>query len=114
MKESPLFTRTYDLLMWLIPQVQKFPRAHRFGLAERIQRLALDFQDTLIAAGKSQGEVRMNSLQEADIHLEQLRFWVRFSRDSQLITIGQYEHVIRMMAEVGRLLGAWMKQEMKD
>lgn len=111
MKESPVFTRTYDLLTWLIPQVGKFPRVHRFGLGERIQRLALDFQDTLVAAGKSKGEPRMEFLKTADIRLEQLRLWVRFSRDNQLITIRQYEHVIRMMAEVGRLLGAWLKQE---
>ncbi|MDX9866078.1 MAG: diversity-generating retroelement protein Avd [Anaerolineaceae bacterium] len=112
MKESPLYTRTYDLLMWLIPQVQKFPRAHRFGLAERIQRLALDFQDTLVAAGKSRGESRLAYLKEADITLEQLRLWIRFSRDNELINIRQYEHVIRMMAEVGKLLGAWLKKEM--
>lgn len=42
-KESTLFVRTFDLLLWLIPEVVKFPRAHRFGLAERVQRCALDF-----------------------------------------------------------------------
>lgn len=111
MNESPLFTRTYDLLMWLIPQVQKYPRAHRFGLAERIQRLSLDFQDTLVAAGKSKGAQRIERLRAADTHLEQMRVWMRFSRDNQLISVRQYEHVIRLMAEVGRLLGAWLKQE---
>jgi len=111
MKESPVFTRTYDLLMWLIPQVGKFPRLHRFCLGERIQRLGLDFQDSLVAAGKSKGEKRLELLRAADIHLEQLRLWIRFSRDTQLITVRQYEHVIRMMSEVGRLLGAWLKQE---
>jgi len=111
MKESPVFTHTYDLLMWLVPQVNKFPRIHRFGLGERVQRLALDFQDALVAAGKSKGAPRLTYLKTADIHLEQLRLWVRFSRDNQLITIRQYEHVIRMISEVGRLLGAWLKQE---
>lgn len=109
MKESPVFAKTYDLLLWLIPQVAKFPRLHRFGVAERIQRLALDFQDTLVAAGKSQGAQRLAYLKTADIHLEQLRLWVRFSRDNEFITIRQYEHVARMMADVGRLLGAWLK-----
>jgi len=53
MKESPLYVRTYDFLLWLIPQVVKFPRPHRFGVGERIQRLGLDFQDSLVAAGKT-------------------------------------------------------------
>jgi len=109
MNESPIFIRTYDLLLWLIPQVQKFPRAHRFGLAERIQRLALDFQDSLVGAGKTTGKQRLDWLRRADVQLEQLRLWVRMARDLQILSLRRYEHVARMMVEVGRLLGAWIK-----
>ncbi|HNT24732.1 MAG TPA: diversity-generating retroelement protein Avd [Anaerolineales bacterium] len=110
MQESPLYTKTYDLLLWLIPQVQKFPRAHRFGLAERIQRLAMEFQDALVLAGKSKGSERRQALGRADVQLEQLRIWVRLARDFQLLTLRQYEHAARLLSEVGRLLGAWLKQ----
>lgn len=111
MNESPLFVRTYDFLLWFIPQVQKFPRQYRFTLSERLQRLALDFQDGIVAAGKSQGTTRLEKLKSADIQLEQLRVWVRFARDNQLITIKQYEHAVRGMGEMGRLLGAWLKKQ---
>ncbi|OQY90611.1 MAG: hypothetical protein B6D38_02465 [Anaerolineae bacterium UTCFX1] len=110
MNESPLFVRTYDFLLWLIPQAQKFPRAYRFTLSERIQQLALGFQDSLVAAGKSKAELRRNTLHQADIQLEQLRLWLRFSRDQNLITLRQYEHAVRQLKEVGNLLGAWLKQ----
>jgi four helix bundle protein len=110
MNESPLYTRTYDLLLWLIPQVQKFPRAHRFGLAERIQRLALDFQDALVAAGKAKGKYRLQKLHQADLHLEQLRVWIRLARDLECLSVRKYEHVSRLTTEIGRLLGAWINQ----
>ena len=110
MKESPLFTKTYDLLLWLIPRVQKFPRAHRFGLGERIQRLALDFQDTLVAAGKVKGPQRREHLAQADLQLAQLRVWMRLTRDLEILSIRRYEHAARSLSEVGRLLGAWIKQ----
>ena len=110
MQESPLYTRTYDLLLWLIPQVQKFPRAHRFGLAERIQRLVLDFQDSLVAAGKSQGNDRKIMLEKADLQLAQLRIWLRLARDLEILTVRKHEHAARLLTEVGRLLGAWLKQ----
>ena len=106
---SPLFVRTYDLLQWLIPQLGKFPRVHRFGITERIQRVAMDFQDSLIAAGKSQGEQRHVWLQRSDIQLEQLRLWLRLTRDLEILSIRRYEHAARLIAEVGRLLGAWIK-----
>lgn len=110
MQESPLYVRTYDLLLWLIPLAQKFPRAYRFGLSERVQRLALDFQDTITKAGKQNGEARKESLFQADITLAQMRFWMRFSRDLEIITLDQYEHAARLLTEVGRLLGAWIKK----
>ncbi|MGC1377486.1 MAG: diversity-generating retroelement protein Avd [Anaerolineales bacterium] len=110
MNESPLFSRTHDFLLWLLPHAQKFPRAYRFSLAERIQRTAMDFQDFIISAGKSQGSQRRDWLQKADITLEQIRFWLRFSNELDLLKIGQYEHASRMLVEMGRLLGAWIKQ----
>jgi hypothetical protein len=39
-KESPIFTRTYDMLRWLLPATVKFPRQQRFVLAEAVQRTA--------------------------------------------------------------------------
>lgn len=111
MNESPLFSCTYDLLLWLVPQVQKFPRAHRFGLAERIQRLGLDFQDSITAAGKTQGAQRSDWLRRADVQLEQLRTWLRLAVDLKLLELRQYEHVSRLVSEVGRLLGTWIKQQ---
>jgi len=113
MKESPLYARTYDLLLWLIPQTNKFPRVHRFGLAEKIQNVLFAFQDNLIAAGKARSKQdKLKKLQDADVQLEQLRVWIRLSRDLDIIQLNQYEHVSRMVSEVGRLLGAWIKKLM--
>jgi hypothetical protein len=112
-KESPIFSKTYDLLLWLLPQTTKFPRAHRFGLGERVTRLALDFQEILIAAGLQRGEKRILLLEQADIKLAQLRRHVRLSKDLALISTSQYEHVSRMLVEIGRLLGGWQKSNPK-
>ena len=35
--EPALVTQAYDLLLWLINHVVKFPRSHRFILGERIE-----------------------------------------------------------------------------
>ncbi len=34
--EMPIFTRTYDLLAWLLPASNHFPRAHRHTLTQRL------------------------------------------------------------------------------
>jgi hypothetical protein len=113
MNESPIFVRTYDLLLWLIPHVVKFPRAHRFGLGERVTRQALDLQETLIAAGLRKGDGRQVYLLQADIQLAQLRASLRLCKDLELLTLGQYEHAAGRLVEIGRLLGGWQKANMQ-
>lgn len=109
MPESPLFVRAHDLVLWLIPQAQKLPRAHRFGLGERVQNTVLDFQALLIAAGKSQRPERKTYLLQADIQLAQLKQWSRVCLELHLWSVGQFQHCARMLEECGRLLGAWLK-----
>lgn len=107
MKESPIFSRTYDLLRWLIPVTVKFPRQQRFVLANALQRTALQLQEQFIEA--SFADRPSPGLQRADITLTKLRFYLRLCRDLELLNIGQYEHVARMVNEIGRLLGGWIK-----
>ncbi len=105
MKQSPIFTKTYDLLLWLIPATTKFPREQRFVLAKRVQETALNFQERLLEAGVQQGQYRRRALVEADGELAKLRFYLRLSHDLDLISHRQYEHASKMVVEVGRLLG---------
>lgn len=107
MKASPIFTRTYDLLRWLIPQTVKFPRQQRFVLAEAVQRTAMRFQEEIIEAAHADHPLPV--LRRADATLATLRTYLRLCRDLELLAFNQYEHVARMVDEIGRLLGGWMK-----
>lgn len=109
MNESPIFSKMYDLLLWLVPQTTKFPRQHRFGIAEHILKLALGFQDRLLAASLAQAHDKLSELRQADIQLAQLRLNLRLCKDLGLFTLSQYEHITGMLVEIGRLLGGWQK-----
>lgn len=109
MKQSPVFVRTYDLLRWLIPATVKFPRSQRFVLARMVQWTALQFQERLIEAAL--GQEPKARLAEADVLLTKLRFYLRLCCDLELFNEGQYAHGAEMVAEVGRLLGGWLKKE---
>ena len=110
MKESPIFARTYDLLLWLIPQTLKFRREHRFTMAKRVQDVALDFQERIIEAALSDKQRQDDHLAQADVVLTKLRLYLRLCKDLQLLSLGQYEHVSRMVVEIGKLLGGWRKK----
>jgi len=107
MGDSPLFVKTYDLLKYLIPVTQKFPRSQRFVLAKRIQDAALDFHECLLEARKVGPLARRDVLCRADVELEKLRLHLRLSMELQYLKFPQYEHASRYVVEIGRMLGAW-------
>lgn len=71
---------------------------------------ALDFQEALLEAQTFSGKVRLRHLRQADAHLKKIRLYLRLVHNWQWLSTGQYEHVSRMGAEIGRLLGGWLKQ----
>lgn len=107
MQQSPIFSKTYDLLLWLLPVTTKFRREHRFVMAQQVQQTALRFQEQLIEAGLGRARSRERALARADVDLTKLRFYLRLCNDLGLITPRQYQHVAQTVAEVGRLLGGW-------
>lgn len=109
-EEMVIFTRTFDLLTWLLPHCYKFPKVHRQGVTKRLQDATLDFQEVLFHANSHRGIERRRYLQEADTYLNLVRLYLRLAFRWQWLTSGQYEHVSKMIEEIGRLLGGWRKQ----
>jgi hypothetical protein len=109
MKQSPIFVKHYDLMLWLIPRTLAFPKSQRGVLARQIQSELFRIYELLVEAG-SHDQPRP-FLAEVDRGLTRLRTYLRLSRDLRLLSVGQYEHAARLVAEVGRLLGGWIRSE---
>jgi hypothetical protein len=107
-QETPLFTKTYDLLVYLLQISDAFPRSQR-DLRQRIRTLSLACLDLLLDARKSTPYRRRALLREADATLDKLRYTVRASQELGLISHKQYLHAAGLVAEVGKLLGTWIK-----
>lgn len=106
--ESPIFTRTYDLLRWLLPLAQQLPRTHRSGLARQLPDTVFRLQRLLLRAAR-RPDMAGELLQEADAALAELRLLLRLAHDLKAISHGQYEEGARYTTEIGRLLGGWLR-----
>lgn len=107
--EMPIFTRTFDFLLWLMPATNHFPRAHRFTLTQRLLNAAFDLRERLEEAQHRAGKERLERLGQADEALEKVRMYLRLAARFEWLTAGQYQHAAQMVAEIGRLLGGWKK-----
>lgn len=80
-------------------------------MTQRMMIVTLEFQEGLIAAQAIRGRDRIKQLRVCDTRLNQLRFYLRLAHHWRWLSDGQYQHVSLIIAEIGRLLGGWLKQE---
>ncbi len=104
-----VLTKVFDLLAWLVPKGEGFPRVYRHTLTQRLMDAALDLQDGLFLAQSRRGNARLAVLGDCDAALNRLRLYLRLAHRWRWLTDGQYEHVSLMVAEIGRLLGGWIR-----
>jgi hypothetical protein len=109
-----ILTRTYDLLLWILPHCERFPRGQRFLVTQRLADATLNVQEALLDAHARTGRGRWAALQAADGHLSKVRLYLRLAHEWRWLNAGQYEHVSALIAEIGRLLGGWLKQARTD
>ena len=105
-----VLTRTFDLLDWLLPKAERFPHLYRHTVTRRLSDAALDFQERLLDAQSLRGRCRLDALRNADAALNRVRLYLRLAHHWRWLSDGQYRHVSGMVAELGRLLGGWLKQ----
>ena len=103
-------TRLSDLLAWLLPKSEKFPRSYRFTVTQRMMDAALDCQEAVFTAQSHRGDVRKVSLRTADAALNRLRLYLRLAYRWRWLNDGQYQHASEQVAEIGRLLGGWIRR----
>ena len=114
MEDLIILTRVFDLLEWLIPKGESFPRPFRATVTARLLGAALDLSEQLLEAQSRRGAPRRDRLAQADASLNKLRLFLRLAHHWHWLSSGQYEHVSRMVAEIGRLLGGWVRQAADD
>ncbi|NIA29938.1 MAG: diversity-generating retroelement protein Avd [Actinobacteria bacterium] len=106
-----ILKKAYDFCKWLLHHTGKFPKSYRFSVAVRIENAMLDFIESITVANKRRD--KMPLLKRADEALARLRLVFRLSYEMQFINLKSYEHGGRQIAELGRMLGGWLKNPTK-
>ena len=97
----------HELIRWLIPQLDKFPRVRRFTLGERLERALLDVLELLLEAAYTR--TKLPALQRANLRLEVARHLWRLTHELEVISTRRYAYGARLMDELGRQLGGWLR-----
>ena len=107
--DLPVFVAWLDFLEWLLPTTAKLPKHVRFTFVNRIDNLALDVVEDLVDARYSKDKRQI--LARANLRLEKLRVLLRLCHALGYFPHKRCEYAMRSVNEVGKMLGAWRKQQ---
>ena len=80
----------HELLVWIIPQLDKFPRMRRFTIGERIETGLLEVLEWLVEAAYSRSKAEI--LRRANLRLDRVRHLWRLGHELQAVGQPQQEH----------------------
>jgi len=97
----------HELLLWIIPQLDKFPRDRRFTLGERIETGVLDVLEALTAA--AYGQDKRPWLDQANRRINTVRHLWRVAHELRTLPTRQYEYGSQRIVALGAQIGGWRK-----
>ena len=100
-----------DVIEYAYCVFRHFPKSERFTLVADMKRSLVKMLELIIRANKSRNKFPI--LMDLDTELEVFRSLVRLSFQLKFISMKKYEVLSRMIDEVGRLLGGWIRQNRK-
>ena len=97
----------HEFLLWLLPQLDKFPRVRRFTLGERLEEGLLLVLELLVEAAYTRSKEQ--PLQRANLRLEVIRHLWRVAHELKIISTRRYEHGAGLVDDLGRQIGGWLR-----
>ncbi len=104
-----IFEKTYELILWLYPRVNKFPKSQRFVLGQHIENTILKILEGIITANQERD--KLPYLKQVSVALDKLRILIRLAKDLRFISIRQYAFAAEKINEIGKMLGGWINQQ---
>ncbi len=111
MKELSIIQKTYDLIKYYVPIIERFPKVHKFTVGDRIINQLYDLLEGLIKAKYANN--KLNLLIHLNVQLDILRHQTRLLLDFQLIALKRYHYISQQIDSIGIELGGWIKNQRK-
>ena len=110
--DFPIIQKTYDLIKWYVPILNRLPREHRFQLGNRMVNGLYEVLETLILVRFERQ--KLPQLKRLNGKLDVLRYQTRLLHDFNLLSTQRYFRACQLIDAVGVDLGGWIKQQQRN
>ena len=103
----PIVVKTYQLTLWYLKKIERFPKNHRFTLGEKIQNEMIELLMIFTEAIYSKDKKEL--LLKANLIVEKLRILTRLLNDLNILNVDNKRFVLDSLNEIGAMNGGWSK-----
>jgi len=109
MANEAIISKTYELVKYATPILNKIPRNYKFTFSDRVINLLADLLEHIIEAYYAPRNTKKALLQKVNIKIEIIRHFFRLGYEWGLYNSIQYKHFSTRLDEIGRMTGGWIK-----
>ncbi|MDD4050209.1 MAG: diversity-generating retroelement protein Avd [Candidatus ainarchaeum sp.] len=103
-----LYKETYNFLLYIYPEIKKFPKSDRYVLGEDLKKTTISLLSNTVLFSKH----KINTLNQIDTDLELLKIYIRLSFDLKIISFKKYEVISKKLNDLGKLIGGLLKHNL--
>jgi len=107
MENLKIKLKVEDMLKYGYPALAQFPKSEKFAMAQDIKKSMLSLLEQVIRTNRTREKRPL--LYTIDVELEVLRTQIRLAMELEFLPFGKYEVWSNHLAEIGRMLGGWLK-----
>ncbi|MFH1631065.1 MAG: four helix bundle protein [Candidatus Aenigmatarchaeota archaeon] len=100
---TKLFQKCYDLIKYVYPLLNKFPKSQRLILSQRIENTVILLLDDVTRLNYKDSNVLRKNI---SMKSQRLQILFRVSKDLSFLRFKQYEHLCKLLEEIRSLVGA--------
>lgn len=112
MNELSIIQKTYDLLKWYIPILNRLPKDFRFSLGSRMSDTLYGLLENLLRAKFTQDKTLILESLSGEVNV--LVYQTRLLHDFELISTKRYGYASAQLVDLGNELGGWLKQQKRE
>ena len=101
----------YKLWHNFLPHIQ---RLTRYSLGEKISLLFIELIELIFTAGFAAKENKAVIVKKASLKLDLLKFFMQIAWELKAIDNKKFAELAALLVEIGRMLGGWQKQLIKE
>jgi hypothetical protein len=109
-QELKVISDCYDLVVYLVQRIEKFPRHHRYSLGIAIENRLQEILALLLRAKFNRAK-RSEFLEEVNVQLDILRFQIRMAKDLKAFPVKSHGHASKLLQEIGLQVGGWLRSK---